>query len=1076
MKIAARGMWAAGISCVCTTACLLAIRADAAVFLTSISAGAPSVAEHFEGLRSVTLPTGTLMSLQDNAHGGEIWITDHTPQGTRLLLDSTPGPVGGAGDWFSNLGNVTVYRASDPIHGIELWRSDGTTAGTYLLADIGPGLQNYLGNGVGYPTTVLNGVLYFSADDGVTGSELWRTDGTREGTHIVADLVPGYEGSHPSNITASATHIFFAREQEVWVSDGTAPGTRKIADLGGGGFVSVGNTVFFPGRNAQYGTELWRADADGQNVTLVADLNTETLGGAGSSYPAIYVVRNDSILFMAQTPLVPPVNGTGSDCRLYRANASGGGAIELANFARRCHIDKVIEVPGGVLFSLWPSGLPTEKEELWISDGTAAGTQKLDLNDLFYSERNERPFNFAKGPNGEAYFFGRQGINSADKIWRTDGTRAGTRVFADVGSVSDRLEIAYLNGRVYFDATSLAGGSELWTSDGTPAGTQQVMDIQPGSGGSSIADLEVINGRLQFFAKRLSPSFELWTSDGTTAGTIYLGQSNGVAPADASIVFGGQVGSRVVFAADRGYGAQGNEVNVTDGTAAGTVLLREINTGGSSNPANFFSMGAQMLFVAASFNQGRELWRTDGTTSGTISLTDINGSDSDNVTVGAPGSVLNGIAYFTAGATLAWPELWRTDGTTAGTFQVTGNIGQRISIIGGNATFLVYRALSQPSGAARLWSWNGTSAQIVTAADNLKISAEPGVVHGGRVCFRAWDASPQSLDVWCTNGTPGDLVRATNFAALGVSAGEMLSAGDILLVNALGAGAASGLYSTQGAAAGMRRISASRFSTAQVRGANSVVFAAENGTLMLTDGTSVGTRELLQGVTLPGVAPGGYGVLANYVVFTVNDPQRGAVLWRTDGTASGARYLADLDLATTPVGADGMKFFTASDRLLVSTYRPVAGNEIWSVSATDPNASGDAAAATGGVALTVNVLDNDADIDGALNAASVVIVNGPLNGAASVNATTGAITYTPTAWYSGTDTLQYRVADTQGRNSNTATVTFQVTAGAAPPAPPPPAPPSGGGKGGGAMGIEVLWLLMLVILKLLPPQRRVGVR
>ena len=139
---------------------------------------------------------------------------------------------------------------------------------------------------------------------------------------------------------------------------------------------------------------------------------------------------------------------------------------------------------------------------------------------------------------------------------------------------------------------------------------------------------------------------------------------------------------------------------------------------------------------------------------------------------------------------------------------------------------------------------------------------------------------------------------------------------------------------------------------------------------------------------------------------------------------------------------------------------------MWSLNATDPNASNDSIAATAGIAISVAVLDNDADFDGTLNAGSVSIVTQPAHGVATVNATTGAISFTANSTYSGADELTYRVADTQGNVSNVAILSIQVTGGSASPPPPPaPAPSPSGGGGGGALGWEVLGLMLLVFRK-----------
>jgi len=146
------------------------------------------------------------------------------------LLRAQSAPSGVA------LGNVLYFSGSDPAHGAELWRSDGTVAGTRLLIDLLPGRAGSNPQNL----TAFQGRLFFTADDGAHGREIWSTDGTAAGTRLLSDICPGSCTwlAPARTLVPSGNRMFFLlklgldRDYRLWSTDGTAAGTAERAALG----------------------------------------------------------------------------------------------------------------------------------------------------------------------------------------------------------------------------------------------------------------------------------------------------------------------------------------------------------------------------------------------------------------------------------------------------------------------------------------------------------------------------------------------------------------------------------------------------------------------------------------------------------------------------------------------------------------------------------------------------------------------------------------------------------------------------------------------------------------------------
>jgi len=148
-----------------------------------------------------------------------------------LVKDINPGTDPSNPGGFEAVNGALFFSADDGIHGGELWKTDGTTAGTVLVHDTNPGPSR----GNNGRLTNVNGVLFFNADDGTHGYELWKSDGTTAGTVLVKDIVSGPSGSNLEWFTNVGGTLFFTAEidglgpeSELWKSDGTETGTLSV--------------------------------------------------------------------------------------------------------------------------------------------------------------------------------------------------------------------------------------------------------------------------------------------------------------------------------------------------------------------------------------------------------------------------------------------------------------------------------------------------------------------------------------------------------------------------------------------------------------------------------------------------------------------------------------------------------------------------------------------------------------------------------------------------------------------------------------------------------------------------------
>jgi ELWxxDGT repeat protein len=460
------------------------------------------------------------------ASGFEIWkckywtglhIAGITEATAEMVKDINVGAGGSNPDNFTTVGNEVFFSARIGANGRELWKSDGTEEGTIMVKDIN------VGAGGSNPRDFISvgNEVFFSADNGANGYELWRSDGTEEGTVMVKDINVGAGGSNPDMV-------------------------REI-NVGAGGsnprdFISVGNEVLFSADNGAHGWELWRSDGTPEGTIMVKDINVGT-GGSNPGYRTFFggmTIAGNEVFF-------------GAD--------SGGRG-----------------------------------RELWKSDGTPEGT--IMVKDINVGKGDSNPLCLTT--LGKEVFFSADNGANGRELWKSDGTK-GAEGLNPHDFTEEVMKMVKEVMKMVKDI--FVGAEGLNLRDFTEEVMKMVKDIFVGAEGSNPDN---------------------FTEEGTKmVKDIFVG-AEGSYPGQ-QCVFGGMptVGKEVFFAADNG--ANGNELWKSDGTEEGTIMFKDINVGAEgSNPRHFTSVRNIMLFCADDGQSGlrKSLWISNGTPEGTRAVRD----------------------------------------------------------------------------------------------------------------------------------------------------------------------------------------------------------------------------------------------------------------------------------------------------------------------------------------------------------------------------------------------------------------------------------------------------------------------
>lgn len=419
------------------------------------------------------------------------YATDGTAEGTVKLLDSEEQD---GSPWFIDFpvqfNNKVYFVAQSELYGTEVYVSDGTPAGSGILKDINPG--DYYADADNL--TVFKNRLFFAASDGdphdhdetgTHGKELWATDGTESGTILIKNINEGtytnpYDqeeanDSEPDDLTVAGDQLFFSADtensgRELWVTDGTTSGTRLVKDIYPGtdsngnaessdpdDLIAMGDKVIFLADDGVNGTELWVSDGTEEGTFLVKDFDGEASSGLFSLNDP--VVLNNEVYFE-------------EDDEVWRTDGTTEGTEKL--FALPEYTEDVLTVFDDQIVLQATSSL-------WFWNPSTSNLSQVSFNNLLYPEEltvyNNRLFFSAESSSSM------NGNEVGRELFSTNGTEEGTMLIKDINRVdttSNRVydsrpeDLTVAGDLLYFTANTEANGRELWHTGGLPERTHIV--------------------------------------------------------------------------------------------------------------------------------------------------------------------------------------------------------------------------------------------------------------------------------------------------------------------------------------------------------------------------------------------------------------------------------------------------------------------------------------------------------------------------------------------------------------------------------------------------------------------------
>ena len=784
----------------------------------------------------------------DATHGKELWRSDGTSDGTRLVKDVVAGRESSGVRMLGQANGILLF-AVDSGRERGVWRSDGSAAGTWRLAE-----------GYARMARNLGGLMYFEGlafDVILPESEPWRTDGSIGGTYSIHPASSGVARRSLARTPRTSVDIFPG-----WQFFDDAPGRYKFGGAGGGRYFIDGSR------------DLWKT---GGSVET-----TEKLGSLPESAAPLVQIS----VAARWVSLVSSGAGAGMDW--WSSDGQPGEPVHLLEGAQWTGF-QAVGLHGDTLVVMVTSHLGSQ---FWKSDGTTAGTKKVAD---FPREWIANPSGFFTA-DGLVYFVAKT-YDGGSEPWVLEVETGGIRLLKEIGKgrlPSDPAGFRLVDGTVYFTASGKEG-SRVWATRGDARGTKPMSSWMPKGWQAARFWLTRLGETLYFVGSHPAEGSALWRKDPGAKNAVRLGKTEGGNDSGMSFYSGIHVAEGIAYFT--GFDGVRTLAWRSDGTLAGTLPLEAARKGIHPLEQSFsaFPVGARVVLSG-----------TDPVDNYFSALLISNGPKAPATRI--PGMAKEGYPRHVGPMTLSGSavymkslydgKLWTTDGTAAGTFPL-------LPAAGASTSGAVHPTLHPDEAGEVYLGFNNGIWKSDLATRSIREIEAGGFSHlavhqGGIVFARSSDGVVQLFKNAGQGGGSEEvalLEGAQSVVSFTVSAGLFW----IVTVDGKWGEGTPSLWRSDGTGDGTFRLATFgrldklRVVPGRVSGDTSLFFVTKpsGSDLWSSDGTTGGTGVLLEDAPV-WQQDTDFVLIGRRVYFSGNDGIHGEELWRTDGTAASTVMVADL--------------------------------------------------------------------------------------------------------------------------------------------------------------------------------------